>query len=117
MSNLNLTKLEFSQDIIKNSGRNITLNGKLRRDKNEVIVLFVDGRTIKSAHVCHLSLGYKTRSSTELCNLILDIPKFPKVAIPLNMEQVVFKEHKGIKYTCVNISEQNTKLASAYWLR
>ena len=115
MASLNLTKLGLSQNIIENSGRNIEMSGKLRGDKNEVIVIMYKGHTLTKAHVCHLSLGYPTRNSTEMCNLILDIPNFTKVIIPPEMMEIVVKEYKGAKYTMVPESEKNLVSSYATW--
>lgn len=112
---INLIKIGMPDDVILNSGdTEITLNGTLSGDPNEIIVITQFRREVFSGTVCHISNGYTKRNGGNPCKVILDMPRFKKIIISDDNHYV--KEFAGIKYTMACLAEKDYDISFANWL-
>ena len=113
---INLVKIGMPDDVIINSGdTEITLNGKLSGDPNEIIVITQFRREVFSGTVCHISNGYTKRNGGDPCKVILDMPGFKKIIIPDDDTHYV-KKIGGVKYTMACLAEKDDDNSLANWL-
>lgn len=113
---LDITKLGLPEDVIKNSGNTISLNGELTGDSDEIVVINQLKRKVYSANVCHLSNGYESRESDIPCKVICDIPGFPKMVIKSYLEDVCIQTINGVKYTMACLIEKDYDTVRPNWL-
>lgn len=111
---IKLKEINMPEDVIINSGYEISLNGKLTGDSDEIIVITQLRREVFDGYVCHISHGYTKRNGGNPIDMILDMPGFKKIII--YGPELRVHEFGGIKYTMACLAEKEMDVAFANWL-